>query len=113
VYLIPANSSQHFSSFFTQHPSLTLENTASAKNTSQLPGRQLYRNRQKFLSEVALKTFYSAGFSVEESNFAGGEIEPVSASSLFSPNKNIWLEDDSRRGLLHFAPEPALAQNDH
>ena len=54
-----------------------------------------------------------SGFSVEESNFAGGEIEFVSASSLFSPNKNIWLEDDSRRGLRHFVPEPALAQNDH
>ena len=46
-----------------------------------------------------------------ESNFAGGEIEFVSASSLFSPNKNIWLEDDLRRGLRHFVPEPALAQN--
>ena len=27
-----------------------------------------------------------------ESKFAGVEIEFVSASSLFSPNKNIWLE---------------------
>ena len=47
-----------------------------------------------------------------ESYFAGGEIESVSASSLFEPNKNIWLEDDSRLGLRHFVPEPALAQND-
>ena len=46
-----------------------------------------------------------------EPNFAGVEIEFVSASSLFSPNKNIWLEDDLRRGLRRFTPESALAQN--
>jgi hypothetical protein len=58
--------------------------------------------------------FPSAGRIQEvESSFAGGEIEFFNASSLFSPNKNIWLEDDLRRGLRHFVPEPALAQNDH
>ena len=105
VYLIPTNPSRHFSSFFTQHQSSDLENPASRKKDEFSSPKKILKTYSKSSSN----TFYTAGFSTNESSFAGGEIQFVSASSLFS----LTLEDDSRRGMRHFVPEPALAQNDH
>ena len=71
-------------SFSTRHHLQILDSSAFAKNSN----------------------FPSAG-RIQET-----DCDFANASSLFSPNKNISLEDDSRRGLRHFVPEPALTQND-
>lgn len=108
VYLIPTNLLQHFSRFLTRYLLPTLDFSTSAKTTSQLPPRQLYGNGQKSSSEFSSKTFYMPGSLLWNLTSLGGEIESINATSLFERSSKTMC----RRGMRHFFPEPALAQND-
>ena len=124
MYLIPTNLSRHFSLFFTQHQSSGLENPASRKKDEFSSPKKILKTYSKSSSEFSSNTFYSAGFSGVESYFAGGEFEPVSASSLFSLRSKTthagacvtsFLSPRSLKMILnHFAGDksPSLAPKD-